>query len=54
VILIHMKLIRDGMSQNIEGRNISPNRALIQFIERLVLVAGSKVENRFVIIFSLF
>lgn len=52
VILIHIKLIRDGINQNILGRNIRPNKTLIQFKERLVLVEGSKVENRFVIIFS--
>lgn len=52
VILIHIKLIRDGINQNILGRNISPNKTLIQFNERFVLVEGSKVENRFVIIFN--
>lgn len=54
VILIHIKLIREGTNQNIVGRNIRPSIDLNQFKDKLVLVEGSKVENRFVIIFSLF
>lgn len=54
MILIHIKLIREGMNQNIAGKNISPNIVLNQFKERFILVDGSKVENRFVIIFNLF
>jgi len=53
-ILIHIKLIRDGNNQNIVGRKINPRIDLNQFNERLVLVEGSNVENRFVIIFSWF
>lgn len=52
MILIHRKLIREGINQNILGRNISPRRALIQFNDKFVLVDGSKVENKFVITFS--
>lgn len=52
VILIHIRLIRDGINQNILGRNMSPRRLLVQFRDKLVLVAGSNVENKFVIIFS--
>lgn len=52
VILIHMKLIREGINQNIVGKNISPNKDLIQFKDKLVLVDGSNVENKFVIIFN--
>lgn len=52
VILIHIKLIREGTNQNILGRNINPRRVLDQFSDKFVLVAGSNVENRFVIIFN--
>lgn len=50
VILIHIRLIREGINQNILGRNRSPKSLLDQFKDKFVLVAGSNVENRFVII----
>ena len=52
VIFTHAKLIRDGISQNIDGRKIIPRVTLNQFNDKFVLVAGSNVENRFVIIFN--
>lgn len=51
-ILIHTILIREGTSQNIGGIIIIPKKVLNQFIEKLKFVVGSKVENRFVIIFN--
>lgn len=54
VILIHIKLIREGINQNIVGKKIKPSIDLNQFNEKFVLVEGSNVENRFVIISSLF
>lgn len=53
IILIHNKLIREGINQYLGGSNKIPIQALIQFIERLKFVVGSKVENKFVIIFNL-
>lgn len=52
VILTHIKLIRDGINQNILGKNNKPRSTLDQFRDKLVLVAGSKVEKRFLIIFN--
>jgi len=54
VTLIHIRLIRDGINQNILGRNKSPRSLLVQFSDKFVLVAGSNVENKFVIIFNWF
>lgn len=52
-ILFHIVLIRDDKSQNIDGININPINVLVQFNDRLkILVDGSKVENKFVIIFK--
>ena len=46
--------IREGKNQNIIGKNIIPNIELSQFIDKLkILVDGSKIENKFIIIFSL-
>jgi len=47
-------VIRFGDIQNMGGRMINPIKVLAQFNENFILVAGSKVENRFVIIFSLY
>lgn len=52
-ILFHIMLIRDDVNQNIEGIINNPINVLVQFNEILkILVDGSKVENRFVIIFK--
>lgn len=45
---------RLGKIQNRDGIIISPMRVLVQFIDIFMLVAGSKVENKFVIIFNLY
>lgn len=52
VILIHIKFIRDGINQNIDGINISPKIDLIQFNDKFDLEDGSKIENKLVIIFN--
>lgn len=53
-ILFHIILIRDGNNQNIDGININPRNVLLQFNDKLkMLVDGSNVENKFVIIFNL-
>lgn len=44
---------REGINQNIEGININPRNVLNQFNEEFRFVEGSKVENKFVIIFNL-
>lgn len=52
-ILIVM-LLRDGISHTLVGISISPMIVLVQFNGRLLIsVVGSKIENRFLIIFSL-
>jgi hypothetical protein len=46
--------IREGKNQNIIGKNKIPSIVLIQFKEKLkILVEGSKIENKFIIIFNL-
>lgn len=46
--------IRDGINQKIIGKNKIPKIALIQFKERFkIFVEGSKIENKFIIIFKL-
>lgn len=48
-------LLRDGINQTLVGINISPMIVLVQFSGRLLIsVVGSKIENRLLIIFSLF
>lgn len=52
--LFQIMLIRDGVSQNNDGINNNPRNVLVQFNDKLkMLVDGSNVENRFVIIFKL-
>lgn len=53
VNLIQNILIRDGISQYIGGTSKNPMKILIQFIDKPRLVEGSKVENRFAIIFRI-
>jgi hypothetical protein len=53
-ILFQNMELREGKNQNNIGKNIIPNIVLIQFKEKLrILVEGSKIENRFIIIFNL-
>lgn len=45
---------REGKNQNIMGKNKIPRVVLNQFNEKLkILVEGSKIENKFIIIFRL-
>lgn len=45
---------REGNIQKIIGKNNNPNMELIQLKEKLkILVEGSKIENKFVIMFTL-
>jgi hypothetical protein len=45
---------REGRNQKIIGNINNPKNELIQFRERLkILVEGSKIENKFIIIFNL-
>lgn len=54
-ILFQNIKFRDGRNQNNIGKNIIPNIVLSQFKEKLkMFVEGSKIENKFIIIFSLF
>lgn len=51
IILIHIIEIRLGINQKLKGIIINPNKVLNQFSDKLnILVEGSKVENKFVII----
>jgi hypothetical protein len=48
-------LFRDGINQILVGISNSPIIVLVQFNGRpLISVVGSKIENRFLIIFNLF
>ena len=48
-------LLCDGISQILVGVSINPILVLVQFNGGLqISVVGSKIENRFIIIFSLF
>ncbi len=45
--------IREGKNQYIIGKNIIPNIVLSQLRDKLkIFVEGSKIENKFIIIFS--
>lgn len=51
-MLFQNKEIREGKNQKIIGKNKRPIIVLIQFKEKLkMLVDGSKIENKFIIIF---
>jgi hypothetical protein len=48
-------LFRDGINQILVGISRSPMAVLVQFNGRLLIsVVGSKIETKFLIIFSLF
>jgi len=48
-------LFRDGINQIFVGISRSPMAVLVQFSGRLLIsVVGSKIENKFLITFSLF
>lgn len=52
--ILMVMLFRDGISHILVGISISPMIVLVQFNGRLLIsVVGSKIENRFLIIFSL-
>lgn len=53
-MFLRIILYRDGVIQNVIGISLIPIIVLIQLKDILIDVAGSNVENRFVIIFSLF
>ena len=49
------RLLRDGISHILLGIGIDPMIVLVRFDGRLLIsVVGSKIENRFLNIFSLF
>jgi hypothetical protein len=53
ILLQNIKL-REGINQNNIGKNKIPNIVLNQFKEKLkIFVEGSKIENKFIIIFNL-
>ena len=52
IILIQIKVKREGINQYIEGIIKMPIKVLNQFRESLKLVVGSKEENKFAIIFN--
>lgn len=53
-ILFQKTFIRDGKNQKIIGKNMIPKNELNQFNGKLKrLVEGSKIENKFIIIFNL-
>jgi hypothetical protein len=48
-------LFRDGINQTLVGISNRPIAVLVQFSDKLLIsVVGSKIENRFLITFSLF
>jgi hypothetical protein len=48
-------LFRDGINQILVGINIRPMAVLVEFNGRLLIsVVGSKIQNKFLITFSLF
>jgi len=52
---VTIKLFCDGTNQILVGTGRSPIAVLVQFSGRLLIsVVGSKIENRFLITFSLF
>ena len=53
-ILFQKIFNRDGINQKIIGKNKIPKIELIQFRDKLkIFVEGSKIENKFIIIFKL-
>ena len=53
-ILFQKIFKRDGKNQNIIGKNKIPKKELNQFKDKLkIFVEGSKIENKFIIIFNL-
>ena len=48
-------LFREGINQILDGISNSPIAVLVQFNDELLIsVVGSKIENKFLITFSLF
>jgi hypothetical protein len=53
-ILFQKIFIREGKNQKIIGKKKIPKNELNQFKDKLkILVEGSKIENKFIIIFKL-
>lgn len=53
VTLVQINEYREGISQYAEGSKRSPRKVLNQLRERfIILLVGSKTENRLVIIFN--
>lgn len=52
IIEVHKIWSREGINQNIGGIIIIPINVLSQFNDKLKFVEGSKVENKFIIIFN--
>jgi hypothetical protein len=53
-ILFQKILNREGITQKIMGKNKIPKNELNQFRDKLkIFVEGSKIENKFIIIFRL-
>lgn len=53
-ILFQKIFKREGKNQNIIGKNKIPKNELNQFNDKLkIFVDGSKIENKFIIIFKL-
>lgn len=46
------KVRRDGISQNLRGKNKNNKNNLSQFREKFIEVDGSKIEKIFIIIFN--
>lgn len=54
VIIVHKKVIRDGINQKDSGKIIKPKNVLSQFKDKLKIDDdGSNTENKFIIIFNL-
>lgn len=51
-MIFHNIINREGINQYWNGKIIIINIILSQFIENFILVEGSKIENKFVIIFN--
>lgn len=51
-IIFHIIISRDGISQNWKGKIKIIKIILNQLRESFILVDGSKIENRFIIIFN--
>lgn len=51
-IIFHIIINREGINQNWNGKIKIINLILNQFNDNFILVEGSKIENKFIIIFN--